>query len=245
MTSPAPTPQQGTQGVRKFPRINEPGLRGRLPVAARADLIDISLGGAGVRAAVPLSSTGTYRLRLRGSASASGKQSIERLGRLVWRHTEGTSPSARLSAPFRCGLSFDGPTGGGNGDLFEFIRDHGNERVTQSSAASSAAPGPERTATRYRLGALSLVTLETEIPYRVLTISLSGMLIGSAVPLRAEAKIFVVLELPKAEIRTAARVVSTELVDGYISECHVGLEFVGMQDDDRRLLEDYLRPLKS
>lgn len=224
---------QGLEGTRRHPRIFEPGLMGRLPVAARASLIDISLGGAGVEASVPMLPSSSYRLRLHG-----GEQTVERAGRLIWRHDSASRSRAKI---FRCGLAFDAQGGEGNGDLYDFINGHQPEQLETASRAL-AALGPERTATRFRLRNLSDITIETEIPYRVLTISLCGMLIAASVPLRADSKIMTMLELPKAEIRTAARVISCER--GFDPpHCKVALEFVEMDLEDQQILGDYLQPL--
>jgi hypothetical protein len=226
----------GDRITRRSPRVWEPGLRGRLPVAARAALVDISMGGAGVQASVPLLPSISYRVRLDG-----GQQSVERIGRLIWRRDDVRATSPSKARVFRCGLAFEAHGGKeSNGDLYDFINGHQPEQLDEPS--SIVTLGPERTASRYRLGAVSDITLETEIPYRVMTISLSGMLIASTVPLRAQALIVTLLELPKAEIRTAARVVACERFDDP-THCKVALELCDMSPEDQRILGDYLQPL--
>ena len=128
----------------------------------------------------------------------------------------------------------------------------GFDRRDNGNGNGHAAPDPlpaerfgiEREATRYQLERVEELRLETDYEFLVRTLSLSGMLIETDLPLELHSRIELVLELPEGDLRGHGRVVSTERTFGGDRHRHaIAVEFLELPADDRELLERYLQKL--
>jgi hypothetical protein len=237
---PGPRPSER----RRYRRVPSPGLSGRLPTACRARLCDVSLSGVGFESEGRLAPARIYRLQL---ATGDGEV-LDRHGRLVWSHLYATKRSGdgEVRPIYRAGLLFDDRSVGATSELYDFIQRHANG--SNGDGAEHELPderfGIEREATRYHLERVEELQLETDYEFLVRTLSLSGMLIQTELPLERGAQVELVLELPEGELRGRGRVVATERsFEGERHRHAIAIEFLQLQPGDRDRLERYLQRL--
>jgi hypothetical protein len=226
---------------RRYRRVASPGLSGRLPTACSARLCDVSLSGIGFESEGRLAPARNYRLRL----STGEGEVLDRQGRLVWSHLYATKRSGdgEVQPIYRAGLLFEDRSVGATGELFEFIQRHADE---ENGAGEYPIPedrfGIEREATRYQLERIEDLQLETDYEFLVRTLSLSGMLFETELPLEMRAQVDLVLELPEGELRGRGRVVSSERsLEGERHRHAIAVEFLELDPNDRDRLERYLQ----
>ncbi len=235
---------------RRFPRVYEPGLDGRLPRRIDAKLVDISLSGAGFETHVQLNGETHYRLVLGNPQS----QMIQRVGRLVWNRMAETS---RMSgneefAVYRSGLHFEDSTPQTSSELLAFIErtgalereisaDYKNREQPVASYDFEEQLASERTATRYDLSQDEPLHLEAEYAFVVKSLSLSGVLIETVVASDVGQEVTLDLDLPRETVRLTGRVVSVERQQGRTRpHFRTALEFVDVGDTDRVALSRFL-----
>ncbi|HUP21467.1 MAG TPA: PilZ domain-containing protein [Thermoanaerobaculia bacterium] len=226
---------------RRHRRVASPGLSGRLPTTCSARLCDVSLSGVGFESEGRLAPARNYRLRL----STGEGEVLDRHGRLVWSHLYATKRSGdgEVRPIYRAGLLFEDRSVGATGELFEFIQRHADE---ETGAGEHPLPedrfGIEREATRYQLERIEELQLETDYEFLVRTLSLSGMLFETELPLEKGAQVDLVLELPEGELRGRGRVVSSERsLEGERHRHAIAVEFLELDPNDRDRLERYLQ----
>jgi c-di-GMP-binding flagellar brake protein YcgR len=230
---------------RRHRRVASPGLSGRLPTSCDARLCDVSLSGIGFESEGRLAPARTYRLRL----STADGEVVDRQGRLVWSHLSATrrGPDGEVRPVYRAGLLFDDRSVSATSELYDFIQRHsdaGNGAGRNPEPLPAERFGVEREATRYQIEKIEELVLETEYEFLVRTLSLSGMLIETELPLEKRAQLNLVLELPEGELRGRVRVVSTERTIEEGRHRHaIAVEFLELSPADRERLERYLQRL--
>ena len=236
---------------RRYPRVYEPGLDGRLPRRIDAKLVDISLSGAGFETRVQLNSETHYRLVLGRPQS----QVIERVGRLVWNRmseTNRSSDEGERAAVYRSGLHFEDSTPQTSSELLAFIESSGAlERAISADYKNREAPvasydfedqlASERTATRYDLAHEEPLFLEAEYAFVVKSLSLGGVLIETVVASDVGQEVTLDLDLPRETVRLTGRVISVERQQGHTRpHFRMALEFVDVDEARRVALSRYL-----
>jgi c-di-GMP-binding flagellar brake protein YcgR len=227
---------------RRHRRVESPGLSGRLPTTCGARLCDVSLSGIGFESEGRLAPARNYRLRL----STADGEVIDRQGRLVWSHLSSTrrDPDGEVRPVYRAGLLFDDRSVSATSELFDFIQRHTDAEDDLTDSSQADRLGPEREATRYHLERVEELVLETEYEFLVRTLSLSGMLIETELPLEKRAQLSLILELPEGELRGRGRVVSSERTfQGDRHRHAIAVEFLELAPGDRERLERYLQRL--
>jgi hypothetical protein len=234
---------QASAERRRHRRVHSPGLSGRLPTACNARLCDVSLSGVGFESEGRLAPARNYRLRL----YTGGGEVLDRQGRLVWSHLYATRRSAdgEVRPIYRAGLLFEDRSVSATSELYDFLQRHADQRNDgEEHALPDERFGIEREATRYHLERIEELQLETDYEFLVRTLSLSGMLIETELPLDRNAQIDLVLELPEGELRGRGRVVSTErTVEGARQRHAIAIEFLALEAGHRERLERYLQRL--
>jgi hypothetical protein len=227
---------------RRHRRVESPGLTGRLATKCNARLCDVSLSGVGFESEGRLAPARTYRLRV---ATGDG-QVLDRQGRLVWSHlyTTKRAGDGEVRPIYRAGLLFDDRSVGATSELYDFIQRYAGAENGGPEQIPEDRFGIDRDATRYHLERVEELHVETDYEFLVRTLSLSGMLIETELPLERRAPVELFLELPEGELRGRGRVVSTErTLEGDRHRHEIAVEFLELEDDERDRLERYLQRL--
>ena len=239
---------------RRFPRLYEPGLDGRLPRRIDARLVDISLSGAGFETRVQLNGETHYRLVLGDPSS----QVVERVGRLIWNRMAETNrtKNGEQGAVYRSGLHFEDSSPQSSSELLAYIErcgalereiaaDHKDREVPVASYDFEDHLARERTATRYDLTNDEPLYLEAEYAFVVRSLSLGGVLIETVVSAEVGQTVSIDLDLPGETLRLDGRVVSVARRQGRTRpHFRMALEFVDLDKSHllslRRFLDRHL-----
>jgi hypothetical protein len=217
----------------------------------RADLLNISPGGASIRIGRPLAEGTEYAIRF-----AAGSHAMTILGTVAWSECVGIDQTGDSKRPvYACGIRFNRVLSGLSEGLLSFIQAHATEgsedpcfmpssgltaRVVQDPASAVAARPPK-----------------PEVDVRVRRIGMRGMLVESDSAMRTGSRFSMELALPSpyaSGAETAGGRAPLELI-GLIAACepiagHEGLyevlvEYITMPPEDARRLEAFVQSLGS
>lgn len=206
---------------RRHPRYELADESGLLELRLRSELMNISLGGVGLRTSAWLDPGRHYRVRL-----GKGLESTELDASAVWCQaaTDG------LEKRFVGGLQFSSSPTDRAEPLLQFIYAHPILDVQREVYG------------RFTIDYVDPVLLETRYDFLAKSISLGGMRLETQAPLRIESEVGLTLYLDGREFTTAGRirhVTEAPRVAGR-SAIQAGIEFVDSSPDSLELLRSFI-----
>jgi hypothetical protein len=215
---------------RRHPRFMVEGVQGAMLFTTPVEVVNMSIGGAAVRADMRLNIGREYLLKL----EIDGR-SISVKGVVVWSTLSGIRRNERGESvsQYSAGLRF-------RDVLTEKL-----EEVLEFIDQNKVNPEKRLSGLRFRVNAPGKAQIDAAEHYEVELISLSGMLIRTGQDLQLEALYPMEIVPPgEAAIRFTGRVASSlEVQEDGPAYHEVGIEFVEMGPNDRARLDAYVATL--
>jgi len=213
---------------RRSPRYPVEGVQGSLHVSTAAKILNMSLTGMAVETDAQMRVSRSYSLALR-----HGEEFVLRLsGTVVWCHLRTLRKTERgdSKSVYHAGFRFDDTLTEKAMELTHFLE------------ATAVIAVEQRISGRFKLKFAKPVDLDTAYRFTVKTISASGILIETDVPAAVGTVFDMVMDLHGATLEARGRVAhSREVPDAQRGRVSLlGIEFVQMQDRDRRALEQFI-----
>ncbi len=213
---------------RRSPRYPVEDVNGVLVFVIDARILNMSVSGMAVETATNLRVGRSYTIKLTRDAAAS----VQLSGSVMWCHLRGvrTNDAGQRVPVYEAGIEFGGVLSETAGELLRFLRD------------TAVIPLGSRVFGRFRLELGQPVNLATDYEFMVKTISASGMLIETVLSPRLDSVFDMEVHVDGASFRARGRVAYVrELADSERRGVwQVGVEFAGMTQRDRALLEEFI-----
>ncbi len=211
--------------------MNLTEVSGKMTFATNVTIIDISSGGVALKADRRLNIDNEYALKIE-----SGRGQISLKGLVVWSSLSGAEkgPKGDIVPIYTAGMQFTDMTPAKMAWLKRFIEEHktGDEEET---------PHGRRLDVRFRIMLPEKTVLQFPENYRVLKISLGGMLIESDHGLDIESRLPMELSLRDNEsLSFLGRVASCHAMDADGPKHHIGIEFLELTDDRKKALNAFI-----
>ena len=219
---------------RRHPRFTVEGLQGAMVFTTPVEIVNMSLGGAAVRANIRLDIGREYVLKLRVDGDG-----VEIKGLVVWSTLSGLrrTDEGESISQYSAGIKFRDVLTQQLAELLEFIDQN------------KVNPEKRLSGIRFRITASGKAELDTSQLYEVQLISLCGMLIRTEHDLQIEGQYPMEIAVPGDEpIRFTGRVASSLEVQGDAggpSFHEVGIEFLQMPANDRARLDAFVATLPA
>lgn len=223
-----PPTMSDSDNRRRFDRYSADDVQGSFSYAVEALVLNISLGGFAVRTGTQLTIGRIYRFRL-----GSGPEAVNLSGTVRWCRMAGTEKreSGDIVPVYEAGIAFDEVLTEQAGELRRFME------------KSIVVDVKRRIFGRFRASQKEPVTLESKSKFLVKQISMSGVLVETEMALDAEEIFDLELRLDRTKFAStvrAAHVAKIESEDGK-SRYQMGLEFIDIDQNQRDLLEKFIR----
>lgn len=221
-----------TQERRRFPRITVEGLTGKLLFAEKAKVLNISLGGMAIEISKRLEIGNRYCLRIEEK-----DEKFEFKGRVVWASLVGSlkAQGGNVLPVYQAGLKFEDLFNEKINKLIDFI----NKHRAEESGFEDRIEG-----LRFKLKSLEGAIIDYPQPYKVKIISLGGMLIELPEPFEINRIFPMELQIPNGPTLTLkGRIASCMKNERQKERYDIGIEFVEMSEEDRKILSDLLKSL--
>lgn len=216
-----------TAGQRRHKRYEVQDVRGSLLFRTQVQVRNLSVSGLAVETPERLQLGRTYAIRLAGDRDA-----IDLSGTIRWCHLA-SAPAKSGAGPrvvYEAGLAFEDVFTERAKGLLGFLEQH----VVLSPQ--------ERLTGRFRTESLRPADLEARYDFEVLKLSLSGMLVRTALEAALEARFGVELVLDGGVVPMTGRVAYVqrdEAGKGAVAT-QLGMEFLDLSDDSRAALGAFI-----
>jgi len=224
--------QDSGQDKRRHPRFSIEGLQGMVTSTTAVEIVNMSMGGAAVRADMRLNIGREYVLRLEVEGQALGVKGV-----VVWSTLSGIRRNERGESvsQYSAGLKFKDVLTDAIEQLLGFID---NNKVN---------PEKRLAGLRFRVHTPGRAILAAAQGYEVLLISLSGMLIRTEQQLALEGvHPMEIIPAGEAAIRFTGRVASTiEVQEDGPAFHEIGIEFLEMSANDRARLDAFVATIAA
>lgn len=211
---------------RRYPRYEVDGLVGRLERRLSGRVLDVSLGGIAIETDAPLTLGHSYSLSLAREDRSARLHGTARWSRLVRTDGEG--------AVYRSGLQFEEVLGPRAEQLLPILEEGAAEPTLRDRLFGRLAP---LEGTELEIG--------SEHDFRVLKLSLAGMLLESDFLPRLNSELEIELPVNQRAVRTDVRVVTAQPLHQPSAALWVelGVEFLGLDEAATEHLSRYLSGL--
>ncbi|TAL24466.1 MAG: PilZ domain-containing protein [Nitrospirae bacterium] len=218
---------------RRHKRVTVEGVYGNVVFASKAEIINISLGGAAIQVDTNLKIGKEYNIRLEGK-----DKHVEIKGITVWSVLSESKkgPHGDVIPIYHTGIKFINALTDKSAELVDFIESH-KIKGTEDRLRGI----------RFKVQTNEKAIVDYSFGYRVKFISLSGMFIETLQIFKPEDRLPMEIALKNGSIiRFVGRVVScTEIADKHPIHYNIGVEFVEMSDEDKLKLEEFVRSVSN
>jgi c-di-GMP-binding flagellar brake protein YcgR len=215
---------------RRHPRFSVEGLQGAMLFTTPVEIVNMSMGGAAVRADLRLNIGREYLLKLEVEGESMAVKGV-----VVWSTLSGLRRNAQgeMVSQYSAGLRF-----------LDLLSDR-LSRLIGFIEQNKVNPEKRLSGLRFRIDERGRATIDSAQSYEVQLISLSGMLIRTEQDLSLEGLHPMEILPPDEEpIRFTGRVASSIEVEEDGPGFHeVGIEFIQLAPNDRARLEAYVATL--
>ena len=220
------------QDKRRHPRFTVEGLSGTMMFTTPVEVVNMSLGGAAVRADMRLDIGREYVLRLEHDGAVAHVKGV-----VVWSTISGLRKNEHgdTVSQYSAGLRFRDVLTNQLSEVIGFIDQN------------KVNPEKRLAGLRFRIGTQGRASIDSLQNYEVQLISLSGMLIRTEQELSLDG-LHPMEIVPQGEpaIRFTGRVASSiEVAEDGPGFHEVGIEFVSMDPNDRARLDAFVATLAS
>lgn len=212
---------------RRSPRYEVHDLHGSLLFRLEVNVLNLSLAGVAVETTRQLKPGKLYTIRIGGD---SGAMDLD--GTVKWCHLMKTrrGENGEPVTVYNAGLSFDDTLNQKSQKLIEFMQDH------------VVLALEKRVVGRFRVRAGAPIAVSTRYEFEVLKLSMTGMLVRTALMAERESAFEMDLKLGEAVLEVAGRVAYSEKVGGTDEspDVNLGVEFLDLDDRRRQLLKEFI-----
>ena len=217
------------QDKRRHHRTAVEGVYGNVFSASKAEIINMSLGGAAIQVDTNLKIGKEYNIRLEGK-----NKHIEIKGIAVWSVLSESQkgPHGDVIPIYHAGIEFTDVLTNRTAELIDFIETH-KVKGTEDRLRGL----------RFKVHMPEKATVDYSFGYRVKLISLSGMLIETMQIFKPEDRFSMEIALKGGSvIRFVGRVASCiEIAEKHPIHYDIGVEFIEMPDEDKMKLDELIR----
>lgn len=218
---------------RRHNRVAVEGVYGNVFSASKAEIINMSLGGAAIQLEINLKIGKEYNVRLEGK-----NKHIELKGIVAWSVLSGShkGPHGDIIPVYHIGIEFTNVLTDKNAELIDFIETH------KIKGAEDRLRG-----LRFKIHPNEKAIVDYSFGYRIRNISLSGMLIETMQVFKPEDRLHmeIVLKIGSV-IRFVGRVAScVEIADKHPTHYDVGIEFIEMSEADKLKLGEFVNSVSK
>lgn len=216
---------------RRSKRYEVKGIRGNILYVHDIEVLNISIDGMAVETQKRLELNRTYTFKF------YYKDSILNLrGKVVWAILVSKIDDKGLSVPFyRAGIRFLETYTNEAMDLARFIEE--NRKTTIEKRIGGV---------RFRIQKKDNIKIEYPEEYIVKKLSLSGMLVEASIPFKENSYHDIELEIDNESLKIKSRIAYCEKVlSKDVQRFDIGLEFIEMEEKERRLLADFVKQLEN
>lgn len=233
---PAETAKSITRRHRRF-AVDVLDMKGNAVFAYAVMIQDISVTGVSLRTDQKLEINRQYALRI-----IDDRRDLSFVGTVIWT-TDASDREQKTNEPFRytAGLQFTDISQENEVRLIEFIGSHLADHYTRIKAHEMSG---YRCNIRYRVDPDEAALLSMSENYRVLKLSLGGILIEAEHSFDPGTRLSMEMSMPDAKVlafigRVASSVASPDREDRF----HIGVAFTEVAGEDRDRLKSLIRKL--
>lgn len=213
---------------RKYKRYTVERIHGNVLNITDLDVLNISVEGAAIETSKRLELNREYTFKIKSQNSV-----LKLRGRVVWAiliSKESKDSDAMIPA-YRVGIKFTETLSEKADTLINFIEEN------------KIKPFEHRLGgIRFKIADTENFQLDYPYEYKVKKISLSGMLIETQYPLDLNSNQYIELFVLKEQLNIVGRVINCSSKDG-AGKYDIGIEFLTILNEDRKILEDFLKKL--
>jgi len=216
------------QNTRRYPRYEVQNVEGTFLYNLPAEILNMSVGGMALETRRALEIKRIYMFSIH-----KGNQTVKVPGRVAWcvlRRTEHVS-DREVVPIYHAGIQFDNVLTEQAQSLLQLIEESALLDVNQRLFGRFIPDGETQ------------VTIDNEVEYSVLKISLSGMLIETQIWAEVEDVFPMDLQLPSERISFRGRIAfvgTSPRREANAKKIHLGVEFLEMAKTPRQALESFI-----
>lgn len=212
---------------RRNKRHDVEGIEGNVLYTSDLEVLNLSIDGAAIETAKRLELNREYTFRIKYHDSL-----ISLRGRVVWAIlVSKVAKNTRTVTPvYRAGVRFTDTLSEKADLLLQFIED------TKIKKRENRLGG-----VRFNISSIEHMKVDLPHEYKVIKISLSGMLVETGCPLEIESQHKIELFISSHNLKIVGRVAySKEVVVDNAVKYEIGIEFFEISEDDERILQEFL-----
>jgi hypothetical protein len=207
------------------------GIDGNVLYTSDIEVLNLSIDGAAIETAKRLELNREYTFKLKYHESF-----ISLRGSVVWAILVSKVKNNGAVTPFyRAGIRFTDTLSEKANMLLQFIEDN---RIKKRENRLGGV--------RFNISSTEHMKVDLPHEYKVIKISLSGMLVETEYPLVIESHYNIELFINSHNLKIVGRVVySKEYVVDNAVKYEIGMEFFEISEDDERILQEFLDTLEE
>jgi len=208
------------------------GIEGNVLYTSDIEVLNLSIDGAAIETAKRLELNRTYTFKIKYHDSY-----ISLRGCVVWAIlvSKINNNTGDVSPVYRAGIRFADTLSEKADMLQQFIED------TRIKKRENRLGG-----VRFNISSDGHMKVDLQHEYKVIKISLSGMLVETGHPLDIEAQYDIELFINDHNLKIVGRVAySKEAAVDNIAKYEIGIEFFEISEDDERILQEFLDTLEE
>ena len=208
------------------------GIEGNVLYTSDIEVLNLSIDGAAIETAKRLELNRTYTFKIKYHDSF-----ISLRGCVVWAIlvSKVDKNTGAVTPVYRAGIRFTDTLSEKAGMLLQFIEDN---RIKKRENRFGGV--------RFNISSTEHMKVDLPHEYKVIKISLSGMLVETEYPLVIESHYNIELFINSHNLKIVGRVVySKEYVVDNAVKYEIGMEFFEISEDDERILQEFLDTLEE
>ena len=208
------------------------GIEGNVLYTSDIEVLNLSIDGAAIETAKRLELNRTYTFKIKYHDSF-----ISVRGCVVWAIlvSKVDKNNGAVTPVYRAGIRFTDTLSEKANMLLQFIED------TRIKKRENRLGG-----VRFNISSTEHMKVDLPHEYKVIKISLSGMLVETEFPLDIESHYNIELIINDRNLNIVGRVAySKEIVGDNIVKYDIGIEFFEISEDDERILQEFLDTLEE
>jgi c-di-GMP-binding flagellar brake protein YcgR len=208
------------------------GIEGNLLYTSDIEVLNLSIDGAAIETAKRLELNRTYTFKIKYNDSF-----ISLRGHVVWAIlvSKVDKNNGAVTPVYRAGIRFTDSLSEKAKMLMQFIEDN---RIKKRENRLGGV--------RFNISSTEHMKVDLPHEYKVIKISLSGMLVDIAYPLVIESHYNIELFINSHNLKIVGRVVySREVVVDNAAKYEIGIEFFEISEYDERILQEFLDTLEE
>jgi len=220
------TPQKKER--RRHKRYTVDGVHGNVLYPSDLDILNMSIDGAAIETAKRLDINREYTFKIKYKGSL-----VSFRGRVIWSllTNKKLKDQDKMIPIYRAGIRFTDTLNEKGNQLMNFIEDN---KVTTLERRVVGV--------RFKIDAHQDIKVDYPYKYEVKMMSLSGMLVETGYPLKANFHYHIEIFLENNVLELMGRVAYCEEIDsGNDAKFNVGIEFVQLSDEKREVIRRFLK----